>query len=904
MKSVFGWMALFGIFTLAQTSLRAADDSLADQVKGLFQGVREHKLPNGLHVVLLPMRASSTVTMMVMYKVGACDEDKTATGLSHYLEHLMFKGTDRLFPGDIDRATLRNGGANNAWTSEDLTCYYFDFAADRWETALKIESDRMANLRIDPKHEFQQEKGAVIEELKRNEDQPWELESKALLPILFGPKSPYGHPVIGQETHVRGADSQVILDYYKRWYHPNNAIVVVAGAIQPDEALKKIEKELGSIPAGKLPPRKDAAETPPLPARKTIPSKFEVARILTGFPTVAVNDPDEAPLDLLADLLAGGKTARLYRRLIEDEEIAADVSAGHNPGRYPGWFSIQVELLANKSVEKAEKIVREELDKVIKKGVEDTELARVKRSYLAGQILRSEKVHNRAQAIASAVAEGGLDRLLKEADKVAEVTQKDIQRVASKYLKASRAAVVVSEPGKQAKPGAAGEEEKVKPLQRKRQRLEDSPSPATAFDPFAGAKKVKLKNGLEVWLLAKPGLPLLVAQCEARNFIWHENAAQSGIGSLTSSLLDEGAAGKSSRQIAQEIENMGATMGFGQGKGSIQMLASDAPKALELFFSCLARPDFPEEALNREKAKTLSNLEEQASQPQEQARLALRKAIYGDLPRGRNPLGTAATVKKLTRSDLQKFHKQVFSPANISMAIVGDFDPAQMEALLEKLTKNWQGSTPAKVAPKDPVAKTKPAPVYLGFPEAVQLQFYLAHVGIKRDHPDYAALLVMDHVLGTGPGFTDRLSARLRDREGLAYTVNAAISQSADNEAGTFVAYIGTGAENLDRVNKEIREEIDRIRDTLPTKEEVEDAKSYILGSMPFSYETAAGLGSKLLALDRNGMDIKNPAKLRAEVAKVTPEMVQQVARKHIHPDKLQLIAAGPLDKDGKLLKK
>lgn len=197
-KRAWGWMALFGLLTLAHPTLQAADETLADQVKGLFQGVREHKLPNGLHVVLLPMRASSTVTLMVMYKVGACDEDKTATGLSHYLEHLMFKGTDKLFPGDIDRATLRNGGANNAWTSEDLTCYYFDFAADRWETALKIESDRMANLRIDPKHEFQQEKGAVIEELKRNEDQPWELESKALLPILFGTKSPYGHPVIGR----------------------------------------------------------------------------------------------------------------------------------------------------------------------------------------------------------------------------------------------------------------------------------------------------------------------------------------------------------------------------------------------------------------------------------------------------------------------------------------------------------------------------------------------------------------------------------------------------------------------------------------------------------------------------------------------------------------------------------
>ena len=155
---------------VANGNAQTRDDSLGGQVKGLYSGIREHKLANGLRVVFLPMRASSTVTMMVTYKVGSCDEDKATTGLSHYLEHLMFKGTDRLVPGDIDRATLKNGGSNNAWTNEDLTCYHFDFAADRWETALKIEADRMANLRIDAKHEFEQEKGAVIEELKRNED--------------------------------------------------------------------------------------------------------------------------------------------------------------------------------------------------------------------------------------------------------------------------------------------------------------------------------------------------------------------------------------------------------------------------------------------------------------------------------------------------------------------------------------------------------------------------------------------------------------------------------------------------------------------------------------------------------------------------------------------------------------
>lgn len=901
---VLGW-ALWGWNGLDASRLRGAEDSLPSQVKGLYKGVREHKLSNGLRVVLLPMRASSTVTMMVTYKVGACDEDKTATGLSHYLEHLMFKGTDRLFPGDIDRATLKNGGANNAWTSEDLTCYHFDFSADRWETALKIETDRMANLRIDSRHEFEQEKGAVIEELKRNEDQPWELESKALMPILFGPKSPYGHPVIGEETHVRGATAPVILDYYKRWYHPNNAIVVVAGAINPDEVLAKIEKTLGRIPAGPLPERKSAPPFPPLPARKTIPSKFEVPRILTGFPTVAVDDADEAPLDLLSLIIAGGKTSRLYRRMVEDEQIASEVGASHSPGRYPGWFSFQIELLGDKPVPKAESILREEIEKVVSKGISEEELKRAQRTFLAGKILGAEKVHNRCQSISTAVALGGISRLMEEPDRIAAVTRADITRVAAKYLGADRSATVISLPPKtekEDKQGAGGDRSSDKKPSRLSRRADTTPVLAT-FDPFSGAKKVVLKNGLEVWLLPKPGLPLLVAETEVKNFGWLEPDSKPGIGVLTGSVLDEGAAGKTGRQISQAIEDMGASMDFGAGNGSLEVLSSDAPKALELFLSCLSKPDFPVEAIDREKGRILSALEDQASQPQEQARLALRKAIYGDLPKGRNPLGSADSVKALDAAQLKAFHQFAYSPHNMRLAIVGDFEPEAMKTLLEKLTSDWTGPMSPKISPRDPVLKDKPAPIYLGFPEAVQLQFYLAHPGVKRNDPDYPALLVMDHVLGTGPGFTDRLSARLRDREGLAYTVTASISMTADNEVGMFMAYIGTAPKNLERVNAEMREEIERIRQTLATKDEVEDAKSYILGSMPFAYETASGLAGKLLALARNGLPLDTPNGLRAAVAQVTPEEVKRVAQKHLHPDSLVLIAAGPFDKSGKLLK-
>src|SRR5215212_9511154 len=233
-----------------------ADAELIKTAQAMFKDLKTVTLENGLRVYMLPIKNAPTVTTMVAYRVGSADEDKDQTGLSHYLEHLLFKGTDKLKPGDIDRATQRNGGRNNAYTSEDMTVYYFDFAADRWQIALDIEADRMRNTRIDQKHEFEQEKGAVIAELDGGEDNPWNLEYKTILPLLWPKDSPYSHPVIGVREHVRGATAEIIKRHYDKWYHPNNASIIIVGGFDADAALEKIKKLFGPIPKGELPPRK------------------------------------------------------------------------------------------------------------------------------------------------------------------------------------------------------------------------------------------------------------------------------------------------------------------------------------------------------------------------------------------------------------------------------------------------------------------------------------------------------------------------------------------------------------------------------------------------------------------------------------------------------------------------
>jgi zinc protease len=879
----------------------AKDSPALKAAAALYEGVQVHTLDNGLRVYLKPIPGAATVTTMVAYKVGSADEDLDHTGLSHYLEHLMFKGTDKIKPGDIDRATQRNGGNNNAYTDTDYTIFHFDFAADRWDAALEIEADRMQNLRIDAKHEFEQEKGAVISELERNEDSPWDLEQKAIVPLLFGKEGPYGHPVIGESKHVRDATAAIIKAHYDKWYHPNNASLVIVGGFDPDKALTRVKKLFGPIPRKDLPPRKTVSkEETKRPARVELPSKFEVARMVMGYNSVASADEDFAALSVLESILAGGKTGRLYKKLVEGDEVATTVAASNSGGRYPGWFAVQVELLQGKDRAKAEEAVLAELKKLREAPVSAAELKRAQAGVLAGAIFARESVHGLADSIAQAVTTNDLDYLKNQLPRILAVTAADVQRVAKKYLDPEKRVVVWSVPGK----GADGKGARAdgKPAgERARAESRRAGDGAGALS-LKDAKRVELSNGLVLLLLENRRLPIVVAQARVRDVTEREPEDKQGVANLVGYLLDEGTSKHSGAEIAELIEDVGGSLAMGGGGGSVRVLSSDRSLGLGLLLECLSTPNFPKEAFERNKARLLSEIDEAETQPDTRAAAAFKAAVYGKHPYGRPGLGDAKAVKALTPKDCADFHAKLFTPNNTVLAIVGDFDSKEVIAEVEKLTKDWKKGEAGR--PKTPEV-TKPdkfSQKIFTMPEAAQLHFFMGHVGIKRDNPDFYKLLVMDYVLGTGTGFTDRLSARLRDREGLAYTVRANITSSADLDPGVFTCYIGTPPANFERVKKEFLEEISRLRDEKPKDEEVDDAKSYLLGSLPFRLTTNAEVAGELLAVDKFGLGFDYLDKYRKEVAAVTAADVQAVARKYLDPDRMVLVAAGAVDKDGKAL--
>jgi zinc protease len=298
----------------------------------------------------------------------------------------------------------------------------------------------------------------------------------------------------------------------------------------------------------------------------------------------------------------------------------------------------------------------------------------------------------------------------------------------------------------------------------------------------------------------------------------------------------------------------------------------------------------------------LSEIGDAEKNPEEKASEIYRGLIYGSHPLGRPARGTQKTVAKLTRKDCVAFHRQVFVPGNVIVALVGDFDARQMIDEVTRLSADWKAG---------PVPKPNPPPVALPeqfteklvtLPHAERLYFYLGHPGIRRDNPDYFKLLVMDYVLGTGPGFTDRLSARLRDRKGLAYSVSATITASAAEEPGQFTCYIGSEPRHFAEVKSIFLEELTRIRKEPPKAEEVADVQKYLIGSLPFQFTTNERIADQLLYVERFGLGLDYLDRYRQEVRAVTPADVQAVAQKYLDPQRMVLVAAGAIDAKGKPL--
>lgn len=399
-------------------------------------------LDNGLAVALVPNRQAPLVTSVLWYRAGTRDEPPGQGGIAHFLEHMMFKGSPRFLPGEVDRLTQAMGGANNAFTSHDATAYYFQLAADRWTESLAMEADRMLGLRLDPE-EVESERRVILEEIVMYEDDPWDGLSREVEEAIYG-AHPYGRPVLGTREELLAMDGTELAAFHGRFYRPGNAVLVLAGDFgDAENALAEVERAFGAIPAGGAEGRPEA---PPrrLPAglARVERRRGEVGRLLLALPIPAATDPDSPALRMAAAILGIGRGSRLYRGLVDEEQLCAWIAAGIGDAPDPGVLTVSAELLPGNAPGPVEEAVLAALERLAAEPVAAAELGRAREVLLADWAFSHERISQQALT-------AGSDLVLFHAGWSAEqmaalhaVTPEDVRQAAARHLDPGAGAVL------------------------------------------------------------------------------------------------------------------------------------------------------------------------------------------------------------------------------------------------------------------------------------------------------------------------------------------------------------------------------------------------------------------------------------------------------------------------------
>jgi len=878
-------------------------------------GVSETVLDNGLTLLVKPQPDNPMVTCMIWYAVGSRDEGVGETGLSHYLEHMLFKGTSILKPGDIDRLTQRNGGTNNASTRTDATEYHFSFPADRWEVALEIEADRMRNSNC-PQEEFDNEKKVVLNELYIGLDDPNDVLMETVGSATF-PVARYHHPVIGWEEDVTTTTRERMLAYYRKHYHPERATVVIVGGVDRARAVARAAELFGAIPRGgttrfemKEPPTR--GET-----RVTLVQDTQVPRLMLSYRSTHLLDPKEPHLDLVSTILSSDKTSR-FERLIIDTGVAVEAQCYSDTRRDDGVFVVVAQPAPGTTLDALEAAVKQVLADFVKDGPTEAELKAAKAKAVAQQVFSQATSSGLANRIGSLAVVGDWRYVVRYPQVIEASTAADVQAAAARVFDPRKAVVGRSVPkdappdagggggcggpgddGDDGDDGAGDDGDPARAGKGAYGRRRRSPEgggaggAGSAIDQaltLTPARKV-LPNGLRVVVLPRAAAPVF----HARLAVFDGRLAEEvpGLDAFLGGLLEEGTTKRSGDQVAQAIGEVGGELSSAAGGVVVKVLSRDAALALSVLAELATSPALAPEAVERIRMQQAAAIDEELDTPRAVAQQRFNAAVYGaSHPMGRSPRGTKASVAAVTRAQVAAHHAKVWTPRNAALFVVTDLAPADVLALVEGALGGWQGGD----APKLELPALPPraaATVEVPLPRA-QTNVFLGHLGIVRTDPDFVALQVLDNVFGTGAGFTDRLSMAIRDKAGLAYSVFGNVTGSAGVVPGTFRVYAGTKPEDAVRARAMMREQLALLFTSPPTPEELAGAKAALRGAMVSACEGSENLLALLALCERFGLGFDYPRRYLEAVEKVTADDVTRVAKAHLFPDALVEVVVGP----------
>jgi len=880
--------------------------------------VQEKTLANGLTALVLPRRHAPVVVCDLHYPVGSFDEPPGMTGLAHFVEHMLFKGTERFPKGEIDRQVLLAGGHSNAETSDDGTHYWFAFPKERWELALAIEADRMHGARFDPV-ETELERRVIVEERARELSSPQGRLDQTHLAVTYL-RHPYRNPILGWPEDVARIGPDDLRAFYEAHYRPDGAVLVVVGDVRPEAALERIAGHFADLPAGVHPrPRLEIHEPNQTGRRQFILSDSESSALgLMGWRTVRRDHPDVPSLDLLADLLCGGRRSRLWQSLVETDKTATWIETAHAAARRAGQFFIQLEANPGADTDAIEKRITAELLRLRETGPSAAELDRSRCRVRAAWRWEQEDLTSLAGGLGSAALWNNWRAWQAERRKLLTVEADEIKRVLDRYLIEANLTVGWSLPcaAKERRVNARNMAKTLSsavaapvhssPLSGSLAAMgatasspADGPAPAISAVQYAGIsrlvdyrpRRIVLDNGLRLIHERRPGSGVVALELYADAGLLRE--VKPGVACLTGRLLDEGTSTRTATELAAAIEDVGGALESGATGSSLRVCREDLALGVELLADVTIRPVFPAEAVSWIAERIAAELIVDLEDPAFRAELSLRDLVYGSHPLARDPRGGAREIARLTRQDAHEHHRRYFVPANAVLVAVGDFDPRRLVSLVKGHFGAWaargrpRANYPAVAQPGRPRIRR------IHYP-GEQTHIVLGHLGVARNNPDFDALVILDHIFGNGPGFCDRLGRIVRDELGLVYTIAGGITDSADVVPGLFRVYAGTMPEQAERVITTITEQIRAMHAGAFSDDEVDRARRYLAGAWVFAYQSVEQWAERLLELERWGLSLDEPRYWPERIMAITPRQVRKAARAHLKPEALCRVELGP----------
>ncbi len=847
-------------------------------------------LDNGLTLIVHEDHKAPIVAVNVWYHVGSKNERPGKTGFAHLFEHLMFNGSEN-FDDDYFKAMERIGATDlNGTTGEDRTNYFQNVPTSALDIALWMESDRMGHLLGAVTQEKLDEQRAVVQNEKRQyENEPYAVAEELITTACFPKGHPYSWTVIGSMEDLDAASLSDVHEWFKTYYGPNNAVLVIAGDITPEVALEKVKKYFGEIPPG-----------PPIAKhetwiakrsgthRQTAQDRVPQARLYRVWNIPQWGSLEAVHLDLVSDVLASGKTSRLYKRLVYEDQIATDVSAFVDLREIAGLFQIVATAKPGVDLALVEKAVDEELQKFLKNGPTEAEMKRIKTQYRASFIRGIERIGGfggKSDILASNMTYAGRPDFYKVTlDRVEKATAADLKKAAIKWLSDGDYVLTIT-PYPQLGVSGEGVDRSKLP--------EAGEPPQVSFPPL---KRAELSNGLKLVLVERPSIPVVDFRLLVDAGYAADQFAAPGTARLAMDLLDEGTKTRTALQISEELQMLGASLGTGTGLDvctvSLNALKDQLQPSLEIFADVVLNPSFPAEEFERLQKQTLARIQREKVTPVQMALRVFPGLLYGRDHAYGNPLtgsGTEASVSGMTRADMVQFHRTWFKPNNATLVIVGDITLQEVEPILERLFRTWKpGDVPRKNLKE---VADQPSAVYIvDRPGSQQSVIFAGHLTLPRANDLEEAIDLMNNILGGD--FTSRINMNLREDKGWTYGARSLIYNAKGQRM--FIAYSPVQSDKTADAMKEIAKELLQIvGEKPPTEEEFLKTQSNVLLGLPGSWETIGSIAGSAAEIVQFGLPDDYFQKYPEKLRNLTADDARKAARAAVKPSAVIWVVVG-----------